>query len=154
MTVDEIKDLIRAVSDSKLDTLEYRDEQTKLILKKNEKENVLVTQRMAVATDSNATSAAALVSVADGDSLYSGSHDVSGQVVTSPLVGTVYMAPSEGAEPYVNVGDSVKKGQVLAIVEAMKLMNEIESEYDGVIQEIMVENGQTVEYGQPLFKIG
>ena len=76
-----------------------------------------------------------------------------GKVVTSPLVGTFYAAPSEDADPYVKVGDTVKKGQVLAIVEAMKLMNEIESEYDGTVEEILVENAQGVEYGQPLFRI-
>ena len=72
----------------------------------------------------------------------------------SPLVGTFYAAPSEDAAPFVSVGDTVKKGQTLAIVEAMKLMNEIESDYDGTIAEIFVENGQAVEYGQPLFRIG
>ena len=59
----------------------------------------------------------------------------------------------KGAEAFVRVGDSVKKGQTLAIVEAMKLMNEIESEYDGVVTEVLVQNGQAVEFGQPLFKI-
>ena len=76
-----------------------------------------------------------------------------GKIVASPLVGTFYAAPSEDAAPYVQVGDVVKKGQVLAIVEAMKLMNEIESEYDGIVEEILVENAQGVEYGQPLFRI-
>lgn len=76
-----------------------------------------------------------------------------GKVILSPLVGTFYAAPAEDAEPYVTVGDTVKKGQTLAIVEAMKLMNEIESEYDGVIEEIYVENGQPVEYDQPLFRL-
>ena len=71
----------------------------------------------------------------------------------SPLVGVFYEAPSEGAEPYVKTGDSVKKGQVLGIVEAMKLMNEIECEYDGTVVEIPVQNGDTVEYGQTLFVI-
>ena len=75
------------------------------------------------------------------------------KTVTSPLVGTVYMAPAEGEEPFVSVGDVVKKGQVLAIVEAMKLMNEIESEYDGVIKEICVNNEEAVEFGQKLFVI-
>ena len=78
---------------------------------------------------------------------------VSGQVVTSPLVGTFYSSPSADAAPFVAVGDTVKAGQVLGIVEAMKLMNEIESEYTGTVQEILVENEQTVEYGQPLFII-
>lgn len=76
-----------------------------------------------------------------------------GNIVRSPLVGTFYAAPSEDAEPYVAVGDTVKKGQTLAIVEAMKLMNEIESEFDGRVAEIYVQNGQAVEYGEPLFRI-
>lgn len=75
------------------------------------------------------------------------------KTVVSPLVGIFYSAPSEGDEDYVHEGDTVKKGQVLAIVEAMKLMNEIESDYDGEIAEVLVKNGQTVEYGQPLFTI-
>lgn len=76
-----------------------------------------------------------------------------GNIVKSPLVGTFYAAPSEDADPFVKIGDKVKKGQVLAIVEAMKLMNDIESDFDGEIAEIYVENGQPVEYGQPLFCI-
>lgn len=76
-----------------------------------------------------------------------------GNVVKSPLVGIFYAAPSEDAQPFVKVGDTVKKGQTLAIVEAMKLMNEIESEFDGVVTEILVENEDNVEYGQPLFRI-
>lgn len=76
-----------------------------------------------------------------------------GSLVTSPLVGTFYAAPSQDLPPYVKAGDKVKKGQVLAIVEAMKLMNEIESDFDGEIAEIYVENGQPVEYGQKLFRI-
>ena len=79
--------------------------------------------------------------------------DIEGEIISSPLVGTYYEAPAEGADPFVKVGDIVKKGQTLAIIEAMKLMNEIESECDGVIKEIMVSNGQPVEFGQPLFRI-
>ena len=74
-------------------------------------------------------------------------------VIKSPLVGTFYVAPAEDAPPFVQVGDVVKKGQVLAIVEAMKLMNDIESDFDGKIVEIYVSNGESVEYGQPLFAI-
>ena len=69
------------------------------------------------------------------------------------MVGTFYAAPAEDAKAYVEVGDTVKEGQVLAIVEAMKLMNEIESEFSGKICEILVKNGEAVEYGQPLFVI-
>ncbi len=79
--------------------------------------------------------------------------NVSGNTVKSPLVGTFYAAPSEDAPAFVKVGDIVKKGQILAIVEAMKLMNDIESDFDGEVAEILVENGQPVEYGQPLFVI-
>ncbi|MGB9677138.1 MAG: acetyl-CoA carboxylase biotin carboxyl carrier protein [Candidatus Ratteibacteria bacterium] len=71
--------------------------------------------------------------------------------VKSPLVGTFYRAPSPTSKPFVEVGESVKKGDVLCIVEAMKVMNEIKSEYDGIVKEILVENGKPVEYGQVLF---
>ncbi|MEX3548205.1 MAG: acetyl-CoA carboxylase biotin carboxyl carrier protein [Burkholderia sp.] len=77
-----------------------------------------------------------------------------GHVVTSPMVGTFYRAPSPGADPFVQVGDTVKEGQTICIIEAMKLLNEIESDKAGVIKEILVENGQAVEYGQPLYVIG
>ena len=82
-----------------------------------------------------------------------GKEEYDGNLVVSPLVGTAYLAPSEDSAPFVKVGDTVKKGQTLAIVEAMKLMNEIESDYDGVVSEILVANEETVEYGQPLFVI-
>ena len=78
----------------------------------------------------------------------------SGTCVKSPLVGTFYASAGPEEAPFVSVGDMVKKGQVLGIVEAMKLMNEIESEADGVVKAIYVENEQMVEYGQPLFLIG
>ncbi len=76
-----------------------------------------------------------------------------GQVVTSPFVGTFYRTPAPDQPPFVEVGSTVKKGQVLCIVEAMKLMNEIESEVAGKVAEILVENGQPVEFGQPLFRV-
>jgi acetyl-CoA carboxylase biotin carboxyl carrier protein len=73
--------------------------------------------------------------------------------ITSPIVGTFYRAPSPDAPPFVDTGTKVKKGQVICIIEAMKLMNEIESEVDGVIVRALVENGQPVEYGEPLFLV-
>lgn len=79
--------------------------------------------------------------------------ETEGKKVKSPLVGTFYLAASPDAAPFVNAGDTVKKGQTLGIVEAMKLMNEIECEFDGVVAEILVKNGELVEYGQPLFVI-
>ena len=76
-----------------------------------------------------------------------------GHVLTSPIVGTFYAAPSPDAEPYVRVGDRVQKGQVVCIIEAMKLMNEIESDVSGVVQKIYPENAQPVEFGEPLFSV-
>ena len=76
-----------------------------------------------------------------------------GNIVKSPMVGTFYIKPSPTAEAYVEVGKVVKKGDVLCIIEAMKLMNEIESEYAGTVVEILVKDGETVEYGTPLFRI-
>ncbi len=77
-----------------------------------------------------------------------------GHVVKSPMVGTFYRSASPGAEAFVTVGDAVKEGDTLCIVEAMKLMNEIESDQAGVVKAILAENGQPVEFGQPLFVIG
>ena len=76
------------------------------------------------------------------------------KIVTAPLVGTFYAAPAEDEEPFVKVGERVEKGQIVAIIEAMKLMNEIESDFAGTVTEVFVENGQSVEYGQPLFAVG
>ena len=76
-----------------------------------------------------------------------------GALVLSPTVGVFYASPSPDARPFVEVGDQVKKGDTLCIIEAMKLMNEIESEYDGVVEAILVSNENVVEYGQPLFRI-
>ena len=73
--------------------------------------------------------------------------------VTSPMVGVFYASPAEDAEPYVKVGDTVHRGDVLCIIEAMKLMNELVSDYDGVITEICVANNQVVDFGRPLFKL-
>lgn len=76
-----------------------------------------------------------------------------GNVVKSPMVGTFYLKPSPTSKPYVEVGQRVKKGDVLCIIEAMKLMNEIESEFDGEVKEILVKDEEAVEYGKPLFVI-
>ena len=75
------------------------------------------------------------------------------RTINSPMVGTFYRAPSPGAKPFADVGQKVKAGDTVCIIEAMKLLNEIETEYDGVIKEILVENGQPVEFGQRLFVI-
>ena len=77
-----------------------------------------------------------------------------GHVVKSPMVGTFYRSSAPGAKPFVEVGQTVKAGETLCIIEAMKLLNEIESDKDGVVKAVLVENGQPVEYGQPLVVIG
>jgi len=79
---------------------------------------------------------------------------VEGQYVKSPMVGTFYRSPSPDAKPFIEVGQPVNEGQTICIIEAMKLMNEIESDKSGIVKAILVENGQPVEYGQPLFLIG
>jgi acetyl-CoA carboxylase biotin carboxyl carrier protein len=79
---------------------------------------------------------------------------VVGDTINSPMVGSFYRAASPDSSPFVDVGATVKKGDVLCIIEAMKLLNEIESDHDGIIKKILVENGQPVEFGEPLFIIG
>jgi acetyl-CoA carboxylase biotin carboxyl carrier protein len=99
----------------------------------------------AAATGAPATAASALE--------LAGPAETEGHVVKSPMVGTFYRSASPGAKPFVEVGDSVQKGDVLCIVEAMKLMNEIEADASGTIKAVIAENGQPVEFGQPLFII-
>ena len=77
-----------------------------------------------------------------------------GYVVTSPMIGTYYAAPRPGGEPFVRVGDMVAAGQTVAIIEAMKIMNEIQAERGGIVEELLVSNGQPVEYSQPLMRLG
>ena len=95
-----------------------------------------------------AVAAAAPVAEAAGEAI------AEGDVLKSPMVGTFYRASAPGAKPFVELGQSVKAGETVCIVEAMKLLNEIEADRDGVIKAILVENGQPVEYGQPLFLLG
>lgn len=90
----------------------------------------------------------------DDDDLDDEADEPEGEVVKSPMVGTFYRAPSPESDPFVEVGSTVKAGDTLCIVEAMKLLNEIEADFAGTVKAILVENGQPVEYGEPLFIIG
>lgn len=165
MKVEQVLELVKAVSDSELTEFKYEEDGVKLSLKKTSDKIVQVpapAAPMAAPVIAPAVMPAAPAPVPAGAEAQAaeaaapaeGENDKSaGNVVKSPLVGTFYAAPAEDAEPYVKVGDSVKEGQVLAIVEAMKLMNEIESDFTGTVKEILVENGQGVEFGQPLFVI-
>ena len=150
MEIENLIKLIETVSASELTGLKYEENGVKLHLTKKKG------QVQAVA----APSAGAGIMTLDLEAGEAGkeaagaeSKKAEGKIVESPLVGTFYAAPKEDADPFVSVGDPVRKGQTLAIIEAMKLMNEIESEYDGTVAEILAENGTPVEYGQPLFRI-
>lgn len=163
MNMDEILTLVQAVSDSKLTSFKLDQGDMHISLKKEKEEAKIITVGApgavaAVPAPSAApvvTAASAGVSTeAPAAAPEAESHDIaSDKVITSPLVGTFYSSSSPDAESFVKEGDTVKKGQVLGIIEAMKLMNEIESEYDGVIEAILVNNEEVVEYGQPLFRI-
>ncbi len=149
MEIENLIRLIETVSASELTGLKYEEDGVKLHLtKKKGQVQVVAAPEISTGMEGAVAAIAAEAPVVTADSAPAG-----GKLVESPLVGTFYAAPAEDAAPFVAVGDTVKKGQTLAIVEAMKLMNEIESEFDGIVEEILVENGQAVEYGQPLFRI-
>ena len=163
MELDELLKLIQAVSDSELTGFKYETDSVSLNLKK-EKEIVTTAQTLPAAQTLPTVNVgqpvmptqptASMVSAVSGEKTAETKEaKQEGFLVKSPLVGTFYAAPAEDAAPYVAVGDTVKKGQIVAIVEAMKLMNDIECDFDGTVTEILVENGEMVEYGQPLFRI-
>lgn len=144
MKLEEMKELIQALSDSDVDKFEYKDDDFSVKLSKNEAKVIAAPELAAPPVP-----AAAAIPQAAPEAVPA-KEEVQGNAVTAPLVGTFYSAPSEGAEPFVQVGDTVKKGQIVGIVEAMKLMNEVESEFDGTVVSIPVNNGDIVEYGEPL----
>ena len=150
MEFENLLTLIKTVSDSELTDLDYEENGTRIRLKKN---FVSVVVAGASADVPIAPLAAAQAAIQNSETVAEADSAPEGMIVKSPLVGTFYAAPAEDAAPFVSVGDLVKKGQTLAIVEAMKLMNEIESEFDGTVKEILVENEQMVEFGQPMFVI-
>ena len=154
MEMEKMIELIDAVSKSDLTGFKYEEEGIKLHLSKREN-TCYVTENLSAPVNAVTTSAAEIKKAAEGDQISGTSAEEIpvGNVVESPLVGTFYAAPAEDAESFVKVGDRVEKGQTLGIVEAMKLMNEIESDYSGTVAEILVNNQEGVEYGQPLFHI-
>ena len=154
MEMEKMIELIDAVSKSDLTGFKYEEEGIKLHLSKKEN-TCYVTENLSAPVNAVTTSAAEIKKAAEGDQIsgISAEEIPVGNVVESPLVGTFYAAPAEDAESFVKVGDRVEKGQTLGIVEAMKLMNEIESDYSGTVAEILVNNQEGVEYGQPLFRI-
>lgn len=146
MELEKIIELIQAVSESSLTDFKMEEGNLKLSMKtdKGDKGTPVVVEAAGIQT---------VVPAAVETAAEPAPKQASGNVVTAPLVGTYYAAASPDAEPFVQVGDTVKKGQTLGIIEAMKLMNEVFAETDGEIVEVCVENGQFVEYGMPLFRI-
>lgn len=149
MDLRKLKTLIDLVSESGVAELEITEGEDRVrIVNRQAAQAVVPTAVPTVAVQPVATapapSAPAAAPVAADDPK---------QTINSPMVGTFYRAPSPGATPFVDVGQRVKAGDTVCIIEAMKLLNEIEAETDGVIQEILVDNGAPVEFGQPLFVI-
>lgn len=162
-----IENLIKALSDSTVKELEIETNEIKIKMSKNsakvvlsettvDKSNYTEGKELIVASDNRASVSNEEVSSfmqGEGEAVKKEVEDENLYTVKSPMVGTFYSSPSENSEPYVKSGDKVNKGNVLCIVEAMKLMNEIESEIEGTIVEVLCKNGQMVEYGEPLFKV-
>lgn len=157
MDIQDILTLIQAMDEHSMTELRLDDGTMDLQLKRKEKAPQILTVTGSgidgagvIPVSMPAAAAVPVTAPAAQESTPAISSD---KVINSPLVGTFYNASSPDAEPFVKVGDSVKKGQVLGIIEAMKLMNEIECEYDGVVEAVLVGNEDVVEYGQPLFRI-
>ncbi len=146
MDINEIKQLIEAFSKNGLTKLELSQGEFSIKLKKEISEVKVI---QPAESQSAPIVPVSQPVVADKES----EEDENLIFITSPIIGTFYRAPSPDSDPYVEVGSRVKKGDVLCIVEAMKIMNEIESEYDGVIVKIFPKNAEPVEYGQKLFAL-
>ncbi|MCK0472554.1 acetyl-CoA carboxylase biotin carboxyl carrier protein [Halalkalibacter sp. APA_J-10(15)] len=159
LTVNELKDLIKALDDSNIDELKFEQEGSKLVLKKQkelqvvEQAPVAVQQTQAPIAQSTPTQATSTSQSARGEEAPVQATNANLHTITSPMVGTFYSSPSPDSDPYVQTGDQVQANSVVCIVEAMKLMNEIEAEVSGKVVEILAENGELVEYGQPLFVV-
>jgi acetyl-CoA carboxylase biotin carboxyl carrier protein len=152
MTLDEIKQLIDFIRERDLSEFELERADFKLRIKSGAVVNSVAPQVVIAAPSPVAAAPAAVPAAPSADT----PADAVGEdlaIVTSPIVGTFYRSSEPGAKSFVEVGDPVRKGQVLCIIEAMKLMNEIDSEHEGEVVSIYVQNGQAVQYGERLFAI-
>jgi acetyl-CoA carboxylase biotin carboxyl carrier protein len=148
LDVDKLKAIVAALEGTEVTRFVYRSGEERLLIQRGGVTTVTqVVAAPAAAAAPMSTSAAPAARAAAPEVV------PPGQVVASPFVGTFYRASSPENPPFVELGQTVRKGQTLCIVEAMKLMNEIESELSGKVLEILVQNGQPVEFGQPLFRI-
>ena len=160
MDLNHVKELLDLVREHELAEFEIEHEGFRLKVRKNGVATTVVTMPAApavIATTPTAVAAQLAPAVAPAPAAAAaaegGGDEIELAVVKSPIVGTFYRSPEPGASSFVEIGTIVKKGQVLCIIEAMKLMNEIDSEYDGEIVNVYVENGQPVQYGERLFAI-
>lgn len=161
MTLDEIKHLIEFIKNHDLHEFELEQDGVKIRIKSGSNHHVAMPHMQTPMPLMAAAPPAAPVTApqAPGAAAVSGGAAAPAEeggelaMVKSPIVGTFYRSAEPGAKPFVSVGDTVRKGQVLCIIEAMKLMNEIDSEYDGEVTGIYIENGQAVQYGERLFAI-
>ena len=142
MEYEKIKQLIDEMGNSKLTEIDIEfPDGTKINMKKDKIQEKIIQNTSIIKNDTIE------------NQIKENTNEKKGNIIKSPMVGTFYLKPSPTAEPYIEIGKEVKKGDVLCIIEAMKLMNEIESEYTGKVTEILVKDGETVEYGTPLFRI-
>jgi acetyl-CoA carboxylase biotin carboxyl carrier protein len=150
MEYEKIKQLMDDMGNSKLTAIDIDfPDGTKISMKKEQKQQtVLINQAQENLASANIVATQEKETVQQINEI-----EEKCNIVKSPMVGTFYIKPSPTSEPYVEIGKDVKKGDTLCIIEAMKLMNEIESEFTGKITEILVKDGDMVEYGTPLFKI-
>ncbi len=151
MDIRKVKKLIELLEESGIDELEIREGEESVRISRHSKQ-AFVQQPMYAAAPAPIAAPAAPAPVAAADAAPAAAK-LNGSVVRSPMVGTFYRAASPTSANFAEVGQSVKKGDILCIVEAMKMMNHIEAESSGVIESILVDNGQPVEYDQPLFTI-
>ena len=148
MKLDEIKELIRIFGKSKLDKIQIKQKDFEIEMEKGAEPTATAPAAKVVTA---APVQAAAPAVEQKTTVSETKKKIDGEVITSPMVGTLYSSPSPDSPPFIKVGDRVKRGDVLCILEAMKIMNELEAEYDCKILDILVENGETVEYDKPLF---
>ena len=153
MDLRKLKTLIDLVAESGVSELEVTEGEDKVRIVKNPAPIAAPVQQVYAAAPAAAAAAPAPAAAA-APTAEAAPAEPTGHAVKSPMVGTFYRSPTPGADSFVKIGDTVKEGQTLCIIEAMKLLNEIESDKSGVVKEILCENGQGVEFGQALFIIG
>ena len=151
MDIEQIMRLIDKVSESSVTEVAVEEGSLKIKIKKNEA--VVQTVYSEGSAPAQVVSVPTVQPTQTAPAQEVKSATVDEKVIDAPIVGVFYAASNPDADPYIQVGDTVKKGQIVGIIEAMKLMNEIESDVEGVVTEVLVENGTPVEYGQPLFRV-